>query len=130
MADLAGHLQGIEGLDCFRQRHAARPMQQIEIDAVGGEPFQAVLAGPFHAGPRSIGRQHLGNQKGLVAAPGDGFRHHLLGAAAGIHLRRIDERDAEVQPEPQRRDLVGAAPAVLTHLPGALTQHRNGFAGR
>ena len=39
-ADLAGCLQRFEGLDGFGKRIVAAPMQQVEVDAVGAEPFR------------------------------------------------------------------------------------------
>lgn len=104
-------------------------MQEIEIDPVGGEAFQAALAGALHAGARGIGGQHLGDQEGLVAAPGNSLRHHLLGAAAGIHFGGVDQRDAKVQAELQSLHLIGTATGILAHFPGALAEHGDGFAG-
>ena len=51
-----------------------------------------------------------------------------LGAAAGIHLRRVDQRHAEIDAELQRRDLIGVAALVLAHLPGALAERRHAVA--
>jgi hypothetical protein len=81
----------------------------------------------------------LGDQEDLVAAPGDGLRHHLLRAALGVHLGRVDQRHAEVEAEPQRRRFPRAVGAAFPHLPGALaerwhphairqTDHRHGIA--
>lgn len=129
MPDLAGLFQRLESRDRLSQRDAARPMQQIEIDAVGAQALQAVLAGALHAGARGVGGQHLRDQESLVAAPGNGLRHHFLGAAAGIHFSGIDQRDAKIEAELQGVDFTGTAAGILAHLPRALPENRYGFAG-
>jgi len=37
--DLAGLLQGLEGFDRLGQRMRAAPVQEIEVNSVGPEPF-------------------------------------------------------------------------------------------
>jgi hypothetical protein len=69
-------------------------------------------------------RVDLADQEDLVAAAGDGLADHFLGAALAIHLGGIDQRHAEVEPEPQRRHHVGVAAARLAHAPGAEPEDR------
>jgi hypothetical protein len=79
---------------------------------------------------RGVLRQHLGDQEYLVAAPFDRLADEVLGAAVGIHFRRIDQRHAELDAEAQRRDLIRPPPGVFGHVPSALAKHRNLLAGR
>ena len=82
--------------------------------------------------PRSRGivRQHLADDEDFVAPARDRFGDDFLGAAVAIHLGGVDQGHAEIDAEPQRRDLLVALPAVLAHVPGALAERRNGLAVR
>ena len=48
--------------------------------------------------------------------------------AVAVHLGRVDQGHAEIEAEPQRRDLVGGAAPVVAHVPGALAERRHAFA--
>jgi hypothetical protein len=97
-------------------------MQEIEVDPVGPETLQAPLARGDGAGVCGVLRQHLGDDKALIAASLDGLRHDHLGLA--IELGRVDQRHAEIEPELQRRDLLFSPPRALAHAPSALAELR------
>ena len=130
MADLACGAQVLERAHRFGERHPAPPVQQVKIDAVGAQPPEASLAGLRHAGARGVGRQHLAHQEHLIAPPGDRIGHDLLGAAIAIHLGRIDQRHAKVEPQLQRICLLDPAARVLAHAPCSLSENRQRFPAR
>ena len=130
LADLAGALEILETRDRLFERYLADPMQEIEIEMIGVEPFQAPLAGGHHALARGVVRIDLAHQKHLGALTRDRLGHHFFRAALAIHLGGVDQRHAEVDAEPQRVDDIGAAGARLAHTPRAEAQHRDGRAGR
>ena len=77
----------------------------VEVDVIrlqalerGLDPVDDVLAG--EAGvvrPVAHPAVHLGGHDGLVAPPGDGFPDVLLGDAARVDVRRVDEVDPDVE---------------------------------
>src|SRR5262249_34528607 len=106
VADLAGLLEGNEALDPFRPPRATPPVRQIEMDGVGAERLEAALAGGGDAAARGVVRIDFADDEGLVAAAGEGLADQLLDGALAVHLGRIDERQPEIEAEPQRRDLL------------------------
>ena len=68
----------------------------------------------------------LGHHINRVAAALDGLSSDRFGAAIGIHLGGVDEIHAEVQAEPERRHLMIAPGAVLSHAPGTEAERRQG----
>src|SRR5262249_13727463 len=112
-ADEAVALQLLKGGERVLQRIASAPMQEIEIDAVDLEPVEARLASGDGASAGGVLRQHLADDEDLLAAALDGFGHDLLGTAIAIHLRGVDQRHAEVEAEPERRDLAVTIASVL-----------------
>ena len=127
-ADFAGLLQGREGGDGLDERMRAAPVQEVAVEPIGGEPRQRALAGGDGAGARGVVRQHLGDEKHLVAAAGDGFADDALGGAVAVHLGGVDVVHAEIEAAAQRRD--GGAPVAVFDVPGALADHRHVAAGR
>ena len=112
-----------EGGDGVGERMRAAPVQEVAVEPVGGEPRERALAGGDGAGARGVVRQHLGDQKHLVAAAGDGLADHALGGAVAVHLRGVDVVHAEIEPAAQRRD--GGAAVAVFDVPGALADHRH-----
>jgi hypothetical protein len=97
---------------------------EIEVEPVGAQTAQAALARGAHARARGVVRIDLADQVHVVAAAGDGFADHFLGAALAIHLGRVDQVHAEVEAEPQRGHLGRAGGRVFAHVPGALAEFR------
>src|SRR2546423_15016920 len=79
-------------------------MQQVKVNAVGLEPFEAALAGVDDPLLRGVVRQHLADDEQPVASALSGLGNNFL---AGPHLRR---------PPPRR---VGPPPAVMASLGGS-----------
>ena len=100
-------------------------MQQIEIEPVGLQPLEAALAGRNGALARGVVRIDLAHQEDLVAPAGHGLRQHFLGSALAVHLGRIDQPDAEIEPELDRRHLGRPLRLALAHAPRAEPQHRH-----
>jgi hypothetical protein len=106
------------------------PVQQIEIDAVGLQPSQAALAGRDRAASRRVFGQHLADEEDLLAPARDRRPDDFLRPAVAVHFRGVDQRHAEIETQPQRRDLLAAPPAVLAHRPGAPPERRHALAAR
>ena len=106
------------------ERVRARPVQEVQVDPIGAEPAEAALARGL--GPRMarVLREDLRDEEYLIPLAGDRFRDELLGPATGVHLRGVDERQAEVEAAAQRRDLLGASGRVLAHGPRAEPETR------
>ena len=99
-------------------------MQQVQVDMLTTQAFQAALTGrldPIQAGVVWI---HLADQEHLVSAPGDGLPHHLLCAALAIHLGGVDQAQSQIQALTQRGDLTRAQAFVLAHTPSPQAYHR------
>ena len=47
-------LQLVEGVERLLERHAAPPVQQVQVEPVGAEPLQAALAGGDRPAPRGV----------------------------------------------------------------------------
>jgi hypothetical protein len=79
-------------------------VQVIDVDVVGAEPAQAVVAGLQHPAARQpavvrLLRHHvaaLGGEDPLAAMRLDGGADDALGRALGVDIRRVDEVEARV----------------------------------
>ena len=71
-------------------------MQQIEIQIVGIEAAQALLAGAGYFATASVPRIDFRHQHHALALPANGLADNLFGAAVGVHFRRIDHRQAKI----------------------------------
>ena len=123
-ADLAGVCEFIERRNGFRERIRSAPMQQIAIEPIGLQSFQRALASCNGATPRGVARQHLGDQKQIVAVARDRLRNDELGIA--IHLGGVDVGHAKFDAAAQRRDRALAIAAI--DIPGTLPDHGNFWA--
>src|SRR5438477_3020765 len=103
-------------------------MQQVKIDPVGGQPFEAALASSDDAGARAVVRIDFAHDEEVVAETVDSAGDDLFGAAAAIHFGCVDQGHAEIDAEPQCRCLFGGMAAVLSHVPGSLSQRRHPLA--
>ncbi len=118
-------LQRLEGRDRLGERMAPGPMQKIKVEPVGAEALEARLAGLHRALAAGVLRQHLADEKDVVAPAGDRLADDDLGAAIAIHLGGVDEGDAEIETELQRGELGSGFALAFAHHPGAETQHRH-----
>ena len=93
-------------------------MQIIDVDIVGAEPLQAFVGRLQHPAPRqpaavgivAHGVGELGGEHPVVPAVGNRAADHLLGIAAIIGVRGVDEIDAglaRLRDDPRRGRLVG-----------------------
>ncbi len=130
VTDLARATQRLEPFDRLRERHRAAPVQQIQIEPFGLQPFQALLARGLHTAPAGIVRIDLADEEHVVAHAVQRFAQQRLGRAVAVHFGGIDERHAEFDAFAQRGDLGGTARRLLAHLPRALPQFRNALAVR
>ena len=108
---------------------AAPPVQEVEVDVIGAEALERALAGGECALVGRVRGKDLGGDEDAVALARHGFGDDLLGLAVGVHLGRVDVGQAELDAEPERRDLVLLEAPVLTHVPGALADDADRNAG-
>jgi hypothetical protein len=106
------------------------PVQEIEIHVVGAQTLERALAGFERAPAGGIRGQDLGGDEDAIALSSDRVGHDLLGSAVGVHLRRVEVGQAQVDAELERGDLVLADPSVLAHVPGALADDADGDTGQ
>src|SRR6185369_7621183 len=123
--DLAALDEAFERLDRLRERDAAAPMQQVEVDAVDPEALERTVARCHQLLARGMVRIELRHQVHLVAAAADGLAHDLLRAAIAIHLRGVDEVQPEIEARAQRRHFARAVRAGLSYVPGPEAQPRH-----
>ena len=57
---------------------------------------QAALAGLLGSLGRRVGRQDLVHQVHIVANRRDCLAHEFFGAPVAVHLRRVDQREAQL----------------------------------
>ena len=120
----------LERVQRLGKRNAASPVKQVEIEPFGAKAFQAGMTGGNRAAPGRVLREHLADEKHLGAPAGHGVGDDLFGATVGVHFRRVDERHAEIEPEPERGNLLRSPFAVFPHAPRALAEDGDGLAGR
>ena len=104
-------------------------MQQIQINPISGEAFEAALTGGHGAVAARIFRKDLRNEKHFVTSPADRICNYLFGAAVAVHLGGVDQRHAQIQSELQGCDFLGVLAAIFSHSPGTLAQGGDAFAG-
>ena len=117
----------VERVERIVERHAASPVEQIQVEAVGLQPAQARLAGGNRAAPGGVLGQHLADKEDLAAAIGKRFGDELFSCAISVHFRRVDDRHPEVDGHLQGRNLVGARLPPVAHIPRADPERRDGF---
>ncbi len=82
-----------------RERITPAPVEEVQIDAIGPHPTQALLARRDRAAEAGVLWQHLADDENFVALSADRFTDDGLGAAVAVHLGRVDQRDTQVEPE-------------------------------
>ena len=93
-------IQGAHGF--FNRRVGVIMMQEIDVDAVGFQSFQALFDADLDVSPRCAGLVDIvagahgdfGCQDDFVAAAGDQAAEDLFGASAGIDIGAVEEVDA------------------------------------
>ena len=97
--DLAVATQPLERVDRFGERNAAAPVQQIEIEAIGARAAagcarrrRSRCCAPALCGYTLLTTKTSSRRPAIARAD------DLLGAAVAVHLGRVDERHAEVEP--------------------------------
>ncbi len=106
-------------------------MHQIEIQIPAAEPSEACRTSTRDAIARHLISLHLGDQEYPVAPAGNHVTKELLGAAASVVSRRIDQCHAERDSSLQRLFLDSLRMPSLTEVPAALTERRDhGFRRR
>src|SRR5258706_8558300 len=100
-------------------------MHQIEIQIPAAEPSEACRTSTRDAIARHLISLHLGDQEYPVAPAGNHVTKELLGAAASVVSRRIDQCHAERDSSLQRLFLDSLRMPSLTEVPAALTERRD-----
>ena len=122
-ADLAGAHEILESGDCFRQRVAAAPVQQVAIEPVGLQAGKRCLAGGDRAPAGRVLGHHLGDQEDRIATAGNRLADDRFGRTAPVEFGRVDVAHAKVEAAPQGRD--GACPRRPLEIPRALADDRD-----
>jgi hypothetical protein len=117
-------------------------MQEVEIDVVDGQPAQRRVArarrirGGVVDAPLALLAHdaELGGEHDLFATVGDGGPDELLVGVGPVGVRRVEQRDPEVQRAVDRRDrlLVVGGSVELRHAHAAEPQrgHRRAVAAQ
>jgi hypothetical protein len=116
-------------------------VHQQQVDVIGPEPLQALLADPLDRGVAAVelgrvsdrvpGDPDLADQDNVVAAPLQGTPEHLLRAAEAVVRGRVEQGHAELHRAMDGGDdlvVLGAAVARVPHLPAAEPDRRHGQA--
>src|SRR5690606_1184575 len=97
-----------------------RPMEKVQIDAVGTQAFQTPFRGATHAVVRPVGGPDFRYEENIVPAVLDHLADDPLRFAFRVHFRRIDEGHAVLDTGPQRCDLLVPYGRIEPHLPSSL----------
>jgi hypothetical protein len=100
-------------------------VQKVAIQSVGSEPGERAFASRYRPILRSISRHDLGDQKNLIAPPGDGIAYDVFGLA--VVFRSVDMVHAEIQ-SPAQSSYRGGTVASF-EVPSSLTNHRDPAVG-
>jgi hypothetical protein len=130
VADLPRAPKLLEAGDRFLQRHGPAPVQEVKVEPVRPEALETALAGLHDAPAACIVRIDLAHEEKPLALVEQSLGDKLLGGALPIHFGGIDQGHPKLDAKAQRLNLLGPATGGFGHLPGALSQHRNGFACR
>lgn len=106
------------------------PVQQIEIDAIGAQPFETALARLDRACQAGIPGIDLADDENLVAPAPDRLADDLFCATVAVHFGGVDQRHAEIDAGPQAFDLRFGMAGILAHRPGSLAERRHFYAVR
>jgi hypothetical protein len=102
-------------------------VQQVQIEVIGAQAAEAVLAGVDGALAAGVAGQHLADEEDLVAAAGQGLAEQGLDAAVAVELGGVDVGGACIEGGPHGGDGLGAG--GFFELPGAVADDRDGAVG-
>ena len=133
MPDYSFAFQPVHGSDRLFLRHIRiHLMDQIKIDVIGSEPFQAGFGGPENVVvtemcfPDLVGQEIIGTSDSL---PFHCDSHQFFGVTARIHFGGIDMTQACCDAASDCGDIgvivCGIRRIHATHAPGPLPQNRN-----
>jgi hypothetical protein len=77
---------------------------------------------------RGILGQDLAHQKNFLSTALDRFGDELFRISIAVHFSRVDQGNAEIESQPERRQLVCPLSFLVAHVPGTLAQGRDPFA--
>lgn len=122
-------LQALQTLNRLSEWYAAPPVVEVQVEIVGFQAFQALLAGTAHIIAACVFGQDLGDDKKALTVIGRyGFANQRLALAAAVHLGGVDKGHAMLDASAQGGDLLCTLVGAVAYLPGALTYRRNGNA--
>jgi hypothetical protein len=98
------------------------PMQQIEIEMVSTEAFEACLASTRNTVSRHMIGRDLGDQENAITLTGDRSADKFLGA---IHFCRVDRRHSEREASAYRLFFIDLRTFSLSETRRALAQGRD-----
>ena len=104
-------------------------MQEVEVNGVDAQSFKASFAGPRQLGPRCMVRIDFADNEHSFPLTCDGMADDFFGTAFAVHFRGIDEGHPKIDPELQGSHFRVPLIPSLAHMPGALAQSGNAFAG-
>ena len=105
-------------------------MEQIKIERVDAQTFQTTIARFGQIPARSMVRESFADDEDALAPARDGIGHDFFSTALSVHLRRVDEREPELDSESQSGDFHSPGAFPFPHLPRALAKDGNAGAVR
>ena len=103
-------------------------MQQVKVDAIGLQTFEAALAGRCRPATGGIVRINLADDENLIAPTPNGLADQRFGLAFTIHFGGIKQGHAQINTELQGGQLFSVRIAAFTKLPGSHAQCGHFFA--
>jgi len=128
--DQAGALEVLEPGDGLLQRHRPAPVQEIQVELVGGEAREALRARVVRALASRTAGPHLPDEEHLAAPPGDRLPDEPLALPVRVELGGVDECHAEIDAGAQRLDLDLPRMAALGEVPRAHAEGGDRLAAR
>src|SRR5882724_2608757 len=110
------------------RRKKAVELSEVLLREVQVESPRSLLPSDGDLVPGGMGRSHFGDQEYVVAATIQRVADQLLGRAVAVHLARLDQGHAEIEPELERRHFGIPVLGILAQACGPLPEHRNRLA--